>query len=171
MRVFGIAGFKNAGKTTLTVNLVRELTARGFSVATIKHAHHEFDIDHPGKDSFLHREAGACEVIVASSRRWAHITELPVGVAEPSLAELLQRLGDVDLALVEGYKRGAHPKLEVRRMGQDHPGLADTDPTVCAVVSDGPAADTSLPFLPVGNTMQIADFVLDQVGLARKPVG
>ena len=118
MKVFGIAGFKNAGKTTLVVELIHELRGRDFRVATLKHAHHEFDIDHPGKDSFLHREAGAEEVIVASSKRWAHIRELEDD-PEPSLTDLLQHLGHIDLVLIEGYKHGSHPKLELRRSGVD----------------------------------------------------
>jgi len=168
-RVFGVAGFKNAGKTTLIVDLIRELSGRESSgrrlvVATIKHAHHEFDIDHPGKDSFLHREAGAVEVIVSSSRRWAHITEL--GLApEPSLAELLGHIGVVDLVLIEGYKHGEHPKLEVRRSDQEAPLLAGTDPGICAVVSDGPLADVAVPVIRRDDVPAIADFILDQVGL------
>jgi molybdopterin-guanine dinucleotide biosynthesis protein B len=168
-RVFGIAGFKNAGKTTLIVDLIRELSGRELSgrklvVATIKHAHHEFDIDHPGKDSFLHREAGAVEVIVGSSHRWAHITEL--GCApEPSLAELLGHIGVVDLVLIEGYKHGEHPKLEVRRSGQETPLLAGTDPGICVIVSDGPLADVAVPVIRRDDVPAIADFILDQVGL------
>lgn len=157
--VFGIAGFKNAGKTTLVVELVREFTARGLRVGTIKHAHHAFDIDHPGKDSYLHREAGAREVIVASARRVAHIRELDDG-AEPSLAELLVRLGPLDLVLVEGYKRGGHPKLEIRRAPQDEPLLALADPSIRAVVSDDPQPPLPVPVLPRSDVPAIADFIL-----------
>ena len=116
MKLFGIAGFKNAGKTTLIVELISEFRSRGLRVGTIKHAHHNFDIDHPGKDSFQHREAGAEEVIVASALRWAHIRELRKS-SEPDLKELLSHMGDVDIVLVEGYKHGGHPKLELRRSG------------------------------------------------------
>jgi molybdopterin-guanine dinucleotide biosynthesis protein MobB len=158
-RVFGIAGFKNAGKTTLVVDLVREFTARGLRVGTLKHAHHAFDIDHPGKDSYLHREAGAREVIVASARRFAHIRELDEG-AEPPLDELLARLGLLDLVLVEGYKRGGHPKLEVRRAPQDEPLLALADPSVRAIVSDDPQPGAPVPVLPRGDVPAIADFIL-----------
>jgi molybdopterin-guanine dinucleotide biosynthesis protein MobB len=164
MQIFGIAGFKNAGKTTLVVDIVRELTGRGFTLATVKHAHHEFDIDHPGKDSHRHREAGAREVIVSSARRWAHIKEL-VDEPEPQLDKLLQHLGEVDLVLVEGYKYGDHPKLEIRRADQDAPFLVDSQSEIRAIVCDGPIADAPVPVLPRENVSRIADFILAQVGL------
>jgi molybdopterin-guanine dinucleotide biosynthesis protein B len=159
MKVFGIAGFKNSGKTTLVVDLIIELKSRGLRVATIKHAHHEFDIDHPGKDSYLHREAGADEVVVVSARRWAHIAELREA-EEPSLSALLAKVGDVDLVLVEGYKHGAHPKLELRRSGLDHPQLADEDPAILAIVVDDDELNGSLPVLLRSDIDAIADFVL-----------
>ncbi len=159
MKVFGIAGFKNAGKTTLVVELITELRSRGLRVATVKHAHHEFDIDHPGKDSHQHRTAGACEVIVASTRRWAHIRELGAA-AEPELAELLGHLGEVDLVLVEGYKHGSHPKLELRRAGNAHPELAGDDPQILAVVADYPVDHATVPVLDRADVPAIADFVL-----------
>ena len=159
MKIFGIAGFKNAGKTTLVVELIKEFRQRGLRVATIKHAHHEFDIDHTGKDSHQHREAGAEEVIVASSRRWAHIRELDKA-DEPSVDELLQHLGDVDLVLIEGYKHGLHPKLELRRTGREAPELAGTDDSIKAVVNDGPAETAGLPLLERSNVVAIADFIL-----------
>lgn len=161
--VFGVAGFKNAGKTTLVVDLVREFTARGLRVGTVKHAHHAFDIDHPGKDSYLHREAGAQEVIVASARRIAHIRELDHDAdpgAGPPLDLLLARLGPLDLVLVEGYKRGGHPKLEVRRAPQDEPLLALTDPSVRLIVSDDPQPGAPVPVLPRSDVPAIADFIL-----------
>jgi len=159
MKVFGVAGFKNSGKTTLVVELVQELTGRGLRVATVKHAHHEFDIDHPGKDSYRHRQAGAAEVVVASRKRWAHIKELDDG-AEPKLDELLGHLGTVDIVLVEGYKHGDHPKLEVRRMGLDHPPLADELDSIRAVVCDGPLDDLPVPLLARDDVPAIADFIL-----------
>lgn len=162
MRVFGIAGFKNAGKTTLVVELLRELKGRGLKLATVKHAHHDFDIDKPGKDSYQHREAGASEVIIASARRWAHIKEL-VDEAEPELGDLLQQFGAVDLVLVEGYKHGDHPKLEVRRADQDAPYLYISQPEVRAIVCDGPLVDVSVPVLPRADVPAIADFILEQV--------
>jgi molybdopterin-guanine dinucleotide biosynthesis protein B len=172
MRIFGIAGFKNAGKTTLIVDIVRELTGRGFKVATVKHAHHEFDIDHPGKDSYQHREAGAQEVIVSSARRWAHIKEL-VEEPEPQLEELLQHLGDMDLVLVEGYKYGDHPKLEIRRADQDAPFLTDSQSEIRAIVCDGPITDAPVPVLPRENIKQIADFIIEHAtrNYCRKLVG
>lgn len=163
MKVFGIAGYKNAGKTTLVVALIQELRGRGLRLATIKHAHHEFDIDHPGKDSFLHRQAGAAEVIVCSSRRWAHIRELDESGPEPELAELLQHLGPADLVLVEGYKKGTHPKLEVRRSGQDTPLLAGSEPGVRAIVSDAPVEHAPVPVLPRDDVAGIADFILQEI--------
>ena len=158
MKVFGIAGFKNVVKTTLVVDLIRELRSRGLRVATIKHAHHQFDIDHPGKDSYLHREAGAEEVLIASARRWAHIREL-ADSAEPTLGELLTHLSDPDLVLVEGYKHGSHRKLELRRVGVDAPTLAGDDPAICAIVSDGPVAAATVPVLDRADVAAIADLV------------
>jgi molybdopterin-guanine dinucleotide biosynthesis protein MobB len=160
MKVFGIAGYKNAGKTTLMVELIREFRSRGLRVATVKHAHHEFDIDHPGKDSFQHREAGAEEVIVASSRRWAQIRELD-GVAEPSLEELLNRLSAVDLVLVEGYKHGSQPKLELRRGAAPAPEIATAESNIKAIVSDIEVVAADLPVLDRANLKLIADFILE----------
>jgi molybdopterin-guanine dinucleotide biosynthesis protein B len=164
-RLFGIAGYKNSGKTTLIVDLVRDLVARGWRVGTIKHAHHDFDIDHPGKDSFLHRAAGATEVVVASARRVAHIREL-TGSDEPSLAELVQQMRHVDLLLVEGWKSGSHPRLELRRAAAPATVIAGVAPGILAIVSDAPLADEALPVLLRGNVPVIADFILASVGLA-----
>lgn len=158
-RTIGIAGYKNSGKTTLIVELIAELRRRGLQVATIKHAHHDFDIDHPGKDSYAHREAGAAEVIVASERRWAHIRELN-GAAEPSLAELLPRLGAVDVVLVEGYKHGEHPKLELRRSGVNAPALAAGDSCIKAIVSDNELHGEAVPVLSRSDVPAIVDFIL-----------
>ncbi len=159
MKIFGVAGFKNAGKTTLVVELIRELRSRGVRVATVKHAHHEFDIDHPGKDSHQHREAGAEEVIVASTCRWAHIKELG-SESEPQLDELLSHFGNVDLVLVEGYKHGSHPKLELRRAGLDHPELATEDPAIRLIVADYPVNDAPVPVLPRDDVAAVVDFIL-----------
>jgi len=164
MKVFGVAGFKNSGKTTLVVELIAELKSRGLRVATVKHAHHEFDIDQPGKDSYRHRDAGAEEVIVASRRRWAHIRELGDG-GEPPLEELLAHLGEVDLVLVEGYKHGDHPRLEVRRAGQDQPLLAAESESIRAVVSDERVEGLSVPLLDRADVSAIADFILADVDL------
>ena len=158
MKIFGIAGFKNVGKTTLIVDLIRVLRARGLRVATIKHAHHEFDIDHPDKDSFKHREAGAEEVIVSSSRRWAHIRELGAD-EEPGLQELLSHLADVDLVLVEGYKHGDHPKLELRRAGIDAHKRAEMDKNIVAIVSDEELRDEVVAVIDRADIEAIADSV------------
>lgn len=161
LKIFGIAGFKNAGKTTLVVELIREFTARGLRVATIKHAHHEFDIDQPGKDSHQHRAAGATEVIVASDRRWAHISEL-ADRPKPGLNELITHLGAVDLVLIEGYKHGSHPKIELRRAGVDNPRLASDDPAVKAIVCDFPLAEEGVPVLARADVALIADFIMSE---------
>jgi len=163
--LFGIAGYKNSGKTTLIVALVRELAGRGWRVGTVKHAHHEFDIDHPGKDSFRHREAGATEIIVASTRRVAHIREL-AGADEPTLDELVRDMRHVDLALVEGWKSGTHPRIELRRSGVPAAAIAGTSPGVVAIVSDMPLAGERLPVLSLDDVPAIADFILSSVGLS-----
>lgn len=164
MKVFGIAGYKNAGKTTLVVDVVRELTDRGLRIATVKHAHHEFDIDHPGKDSYLHRQAGASEVIVASAIRWAHIVELG-DRPEPSLAQLLEQVGDVDLVIVEGFKHGDHPKLEIRRSGSDAPLIAAEHDSVRAIVCDGEVPGAPVPVIDRADVESIADFIAGQAGI------
>lgn len=128
-------------------------------VATIKHAHHDFDIDQPGKDSHQHRSAGAAEVIVISDRRWAQIREIE-DQPKPELSELLSQLGDVDLVLIEGYKHGTHPKLELRRAGLDNPELAATDSAITAIVSDYAIKDAAVPVLERANVGSIADFIL-----------
>jgi len=135
MRVIGLAGWSGAGKTSLIVKLIPYLNERGFSVSTLKHAHHAFDVDQPGKDSYLHREAGAREVLVASARRFALIHELR-GADEPPLIDLLQRMSPVDLILIEGYKRDFHAKIEVHRVANEKPWLYPDDPTILAVATD-----------------------------------
>lgn len=135
MRMIGLAGWSGAGKTTLIVKLIPFLRARGFTVSTVKHAHHAFDIDQPGKDSYLHREAGASEVLIASDRRFALIHELH-GADEPCLAELLRRMSPVDLLLVEGFKRDAQAKIEVHRAAAGKPWLYPEDPSIVAAATD-----------------------------------
>jgi molybdopterin-guanine dinucleotide biosynthesis protein B len=158
MRVIGIAGWSGSGKTTLLSRLIPELVAAGCRVSTVKHAHHAFEIDQPGKDSHTHRLAGATEVMVASARRWALIHELR-DAAEPSLRELLARFSPVDLVLVEGFKREALPKIEVHRAAIGKPLLQPDDPYIAAV-----AADTALalpvPVLKLDDIAAIAAFVL-----------
>jgi molybdopterin-guanine dinucleotide biosynthesis protein MobB len=163
MRIYGVVGWKNAGKTGLMERLVTEITGRGFSVSTVKHAHHAFDVDHPGKDSYRHRVAGATEVLLASGKRFALMHELR-GTPEPSLDELLARLAPVDLVLVEGYKRDAHPKVEAFRAETGNPLIATDDPTVRAVASDCPQT-LDRPVFDLNDTVGIADFILSEVGL------
>jgi molybdopterin-guanine dinucleotide biosynthesis protein MobB len=163
-KVFGITGWKNSGKTTLLEALVRELSGRGYRVSTVKHAHHAFDIDVPGKDSFRHREAGAQEVIVASAQRWALMHELR-GSAEPGLAELIGRLSGCDLVLVEGFKREPHPKIEViRALGQEG-RIADQDKSVLAVATDDPRLAGGHPCLDLNDVAAIAAFICARLGL------
>lgn len=163
-RVYGIVGWKNSGKTTLMERVVARIVARGFSVSTVKHAHHEVDVDRPGKDSRRHRDAGAREVMLASSRRWALMHELR-GAPEPSLEALLARMSPVDLVLVEGYKRDSHPKVEAHRVGRGASLIANEDPTVRAVASDAPLAGLHVPNLPLDDADAVADFILAELGL------
>ena len=172
--IYGIVGRKDSGKTHLIVRLVRAATARGLRVATIKHAHHSFDIDHPGKDSYLHREAGASEVLVASAQRWALVNELR-GAPEPSLDDLLAHLAPCDLVLVEGFKSGSHPKLEVYRSSCGQSPLAPDDATIEAQAVDAatvtPATDR-VARLPLDDTEAVLDFILGRAWPAprRGPV-
>ncbi|MFP7569214.1 molybdopterin-guanine dinucleotide biosynthesis protein B [Marivita sp. S2033] len=163
MRLYGVTGWKNAGKTGLMERLVTEITERGLSVSTIKHAHHSFDVDHPGKDSHRHRIAGATEVLLASRKRFALMHEMR-GEDEPSLAELLDRLAPVDLVLVEGYKRDRHPKIEAYRAETGTALIAPGDPTIRAVASDT-ALDLDRPVFDLDDTAAIAEFILAEVGL------
>jgi molybdopterin-guanine dinucleotide biosynthesis protein B len=159
-KLLGITGWKNSGKTTLTERLVAELVARGHRIATVKHAHHAFDIDHEGRDSFRHRKAGAFEVAVVSSKRWALIHELEHEADEPPLDFVLSKMAPADLTLIEGYKREGHQKIEMRRAsaGQSEP-LAPNDPSIIAVVSDTGTADTDLPVFHADDVASLADFV------------
>jgi len=161
MRIFGLAGWSGSGKTTLLTALIPELVRRGVSVSTIKHAHHEFDVDKPGKDSWLHREAGASEVMVASSRRFALMHELR-DAPEPALNELVARMAPVDLLLVEGFKREPHPKLEVHRPSVGKPFLYPGDPHIVAIACDV-GLTAPLPVLPLADVAGIADFILGRM--------
>ena len=162
MHVFGLAGWSGSGKTTLLTAVVPELVARGLSVSTIKHAHHEFDIDRPGKDSWRHRQSGAHEVMVASSRRWALMHELR-DAPEPSLDELVARMTPVDLLLVEGWKRHPHPKIEVYRPSLGKKLLYPEDPWVVAIASDETLA-APVPLLPLGDPGAVAAFISAHLG-------
>lgn len=164
MRVYGITGWKNTGKTGLVERLVTEISARGFSVSTLKHAHHATEIDQPGRDSYRHREAGAQEVLVASPNRWALMHELR-GADEPPMEELLAKMSPVDLVIIEGYKRGPHPKVETHRAEAGRDLLALENPTIRAVASDSAHDGLSVPVLDLNDTSAIADFILAEVGL------
>lgn len=164
MRVYGVIGWKNSGKTSLMERLVAEITRRGFTVSTVKHVHHDVDLDQPGKDSHRHRAAGASEVVLASAHRFALMREHRG--AEPDLAEVLSRMAPVDLILVEGYKRDAHAKIEVFRLEAGHDLIQPNDPLVRAVATDMALGTLPVPILDLNNTTQIADFILAEVGLA-----
>ncbi|MEM8979433.1 MAG: molybdopterin-guanine dinucleotide biosynthesis protein B [Pseudomonadota bacterium] len=161
MKVFGVIGWKNSGKTGLMERLVTEFVVRGMSVSTLKHAHHHFDVDQPGKDSFRHRAAGAQEVLLSSGQRWALMHELR-GVQEPSLDELLAKLSPVDLVLVEGFKSSDHPKLCAHRVetGQE-PILSETVRAVASNVTP----EVHVPLLDLDDTTAIADFIAKESGL------
>ncbi len=158
MRLIGLSGWSGSGKTQLITALLPALRARGRTVSTVKHAHHSFDIDRPGKDSFAHREAGAEEVLISSGRRWALMRELR-GAAEPSLPELLGRLAAVDLVLIEGFKRQAHPKIEVHRAAVGKPLLYPDDPQMVAIASDPPLGEAPIPHVSLNDIAAIADLV------------
>jgi len=164
MRVYGVVGWKNAGKTGLMERLVAEITGRGYSVSTVKHAHHSFDVDHEGKDSHRHRMAGATEVLLASSNRFALMHELR-DEDEPTLEFLLTKIAPVDLVLIEGYKRDAHPKVEAHRQEPGNPLIAPKDQSVRAVASNV-ALDLDRPVFDLDDTTGIADFILSDVGLS-----
>ena len=164
-RVFGITGWKNSGKTTLTERLVAELTRRGYRVSTVKHAHHDFDIDREGADSWRHRAAGAVEVAVVSGRRWALMHELR-GEDEPKLDNILARLAPCDLVLVEGYKREGHAKIETRRLeAKDTQPLTALDPNIRAVAADHAVENESVPVFALDDVASIADFIVERAGL------
>ncbi|MDQ6437883.1 molybdopterin-guanine dinucleotide biosynthesis protein B [Mesorhizobium sp. LHD-90] len=166
-RIFGITGWKNSGKTTLAERLVAELTKRGWKIATVKHAHHAFDIDHEGTDSFRHRAAGATEVAIVSGVRWALMHELR-DEAEPALEAVIARLSPCDLVLVEGYKRESHLKIEVRRRNaKNTTPLAPVDPNIVAIAADHAVEGTDLPAFSLDDIGAIADFIERTTGLVR----
>ena len=163
MKVYGVIGWKNAGKTSLMERLVAEFTARGYTVSTIKHVHHDVDLDQPGKDSHRHRAAGAHEVILAGAHRFALMVEH--GAGEPPLAQVIARLAPVDVVLIEGYKRDSHPKIEVWRAEAGHDLIQPGDPTIRAVATDSALPPLSAPRLDLNDTGQIADFIAADIGL------
>lgn len=162
MKVYGVIGWKNSGKTSLMERLVAEITGRGLSVSTVKHVHHDVDLDQPGKDTYRHRQAGAREVVLASADRLAIMVEHRG--PEPELPTVLARMAPVDLILVEGYKRDAHPKVEVWRAETGHPLIQPGDPLVRAVATDA-ALSLPVPVLDLNDTKAVADFILREVGL------
>lgn len=167
MRVFGITGYKNVGKTGLMERLIREITSRGFTVSTIKHAHHSTEVDQPGRDSYRHREAGAQQVLLSSPLRWTLMEELR-GADEPTLAAHLSRISPVDLILIEGFKRDDHPKIEAYRAEANRPALYPNNKTIKAVATDTPLPDCLLPQFDLDDTVAVTEFILDAVGLLPK---
>ena len=163
MRIYGVTGSKNCGKTGLMERLVAEVCARGLSVSTLKHAHHSTDVDQPGRDSYRHRHAGAREVLLASPHRWALMHELR-DAPEPPLEALLTKLSPVDLVLIEGYKTAPHPKIEAHRAETGKPLLSPANASIRAVAADS-AVETALPRFDLDDTAAIADFILREVGL------
>ncbi|WP_274424090.1 molybdopterin-guanine dinucleotide biosynthesis protein B [Chelativorans sp. YIM 93263] len=166
-RIFGITGWKNSGKTTLTENLVEEFARRGLRVATVKHAHHTFDLEQPGTDSFRHRNAGAVETAIVSSRRWALLHEIREE-EEPALDDVLEKLSPCDLVLVEGYKREPHPKIECRRLeARDQTPLAGAVPNIRAVAADHASKTGDLPLFALDDVDGIAGFIADHLDLPK----
>jgi molybdopterin-guanine dinucleotide biosynthesis protein B len=164
LRVIGFAGFSGSGKTTLIEQLIPRFVERGLRVSLIKHAHHAFDIDTPGKDSYRHRQAGATEVLISSNQRWALMHELR-GEAEPDLQMQLQRFSPCDLVLVEGYKQAEIPKIEVHRPSLGRSLLHPSDPHIIAMATDGPVL-TSLPVLDLNDPDAMVQFIINRAGLS-----
>jgi molybdopterin-guanine dinucleotide biosynthesis protein B len=170
MRIIGLAGWSGAGKTTLVAKLIPSITARGLTVSTLKHAHHAFDVDQPGKDSYMHRMAGATEVLVSSQNRFALMRELR-GAPELALPELLAKLTPVDLVIIEGYKRDPHPKLEVHRASVGKPLIHPDDPYVVAIASDVALPGVRVPRVSLDNTDAIIDILLKHAAAPPRPPG
>ena len=164
MKVWGITGWKNSGKTGLMERLITEFSARGLKVSTLKHAHHTFDVDHEGRDSYRHRAAGASEVLLSSRNRWALMHEMR-GEDEASMEMLLAKLSPVDLVLVEGFKRDRHPKIEAHRAETGQPLIAPGDDTVRALASDSEVVVEGRPTFDLNDTKAIADFISAELGL------
>ena len=163
MKVMGFAGWSGSGKTTLVEQVIGVLSARGLVVSLVKHAHHSLDIDHAGKDSWRHRQAGCSEVMVSSAQRWSLTRELR-GAPEATLDELLAHLGPCDLVLVEGFKRAPIPKIEVHRAAVTEPLLHRDDPYIVAIATDTAIA-TALPRLDINDPAQVADFIVARLAL------
>ena len=165
MKIIGIAGYSGSGKTTLIEKVIPVLVGEGLRVSLIKHAHHEFDVDQPGKDSYRHRHAGCAEVLVSSSKRWALMHELR-GAPEPSLQEQIKQLSPCDLVIVEGYKSAPIPKVEVHRRAGNTPLLHPEDEHVVAIATDEPL-ETALPQLGLDDPQAVARFIIQHLGLNR----
>lgn len=170
MRVFGLAGWSGSGKTTLLTQLIPVFSRRGISVSTLKHAHHKFDVDQPGKDSWLHRQSGAHEVLIASEKRWVLMHELR-GTPEPGLEELLAQMNPVDLILIEGFKRGPQPKLEVHRPSLGKPLIAPEDDAIVAIASDEAIPNARVPVVPLSDVEGIASLIITHCRLEAVPDG
>ncbi|HER27410.1 MAG TPA: molybdopterin-guanine dinucleotide biosynthesis protein B [Rhodospirillales bacterium] len=159
MKIFGMVGRSGSGKTTLLKLLLPELIGRGFRVSTMKHTHHSVDLDIPGKDSYEHRKAGAQEVLITSSTRWALMHELRQR-PEPDMDELIARMTPVDLLLIEGFKRHRHDKMEINRGAPGKPLICNDDKTIVAISSDQPLAGLGIPLIDLNNPVAIADFIV-----------
>jgi molybdopterin-guanine dinucleotide biosynthesis protein B len=168
MKIFGIVGKSGSGKTTLLETLIPVISKRGLNVSTIKHTHHQFDIDQPGKDSYRQREAGAKEVMLASSHRWALLHELR-GDEEPEIEDLIQHMSDVDLVLIEGFKFNNHPKIEIHRPSYGREPLWPGDNTILAVASDEQLDALDRPLIDLNDVEAIADFIISHLNLRREP--
>lgn len=166
MKIFGIVGMSGSGKTELLVKLIPELLTRGIEVSTIKHTHHNVEVDRPGKDSYRHRKSGAKQVMVASAGRWSLIRELREE-AEPTLAQLIEKLEPVDLLLIEGFKREGHAKLEVFRHDHEQELLAPGDDKIVAIASDGPIDGLDVPLIDLNDVAAVADFIMSYCGLNK----
>jgi len=164
MKVFGMVGWSGSGKTTLLQDLLPELIQRGLTVSTMKHTHHSVDLDRSGKDSYKHREAGASEVLITSSTRWALMHELR-GEAEPDMDALIARMTPVDLLLIEGFKRHRHPKMEIHRPAVGKPLIARDDASIVAVACDAPLDGLRVPVIDLDDVVAIADFIVGHCGL------
>lgn len=168
--IVGLAGWSGSGKTALIEGLIPELARHGLRVTTVKHAHHDFEIDVPGKDSWRHRAAGATEVVVSSARRWAVVHENR-GTPEPALADIVARLSPTDIVLVEGYKHHAHPKIEVHRPSTGASLLYRDDATIIAVASDAPIDGLPVPLLDLNDPARIAAYIVAHCGLGARVAG
>ncbi len=168
MKIFGLAGWSGSGKTTLIVKLIPELVRRGLRVSTMKHAHHGFDVDRPGKDSFEHRAAGATEVMISSANRFALMHELR-SAPEPTVEELIAHMTPVDLLLIEGFKAHAHDKMEIHRPSLGKPLLAAEDRSYVAVASDAPIPGLRIPRIDLNDVAAVADFIVAHCRLAQPP--